>query len=44
VAILVTGVFLAGMIGALILWPDKFLLDIAIPTICFTSFAWWRDR
>ena len=44
VAILLTGALIASMIGALILWPGSFLLDAAIPTICFIAFAWWRDR
>jgi hypothetical protein len=35
---------LAGMIGALFLWPDRYLLDVALPTACFIVFAWWRDR
>jgi len=44
VAILVTGALIASMIGALMLWPGYFLLDAAVPTICFIAFAWWRDR
>jgi hypothetical protein len=32
------------MIGALVLRPDKYLVDVALPTACFIAFAWWRDR
>jgi hypothetical protein len=42
--ILVALVLLACMIGALLLWPDKILADVAIPIALLTTFVVWRDR
>jgi hypothetical protein len=42
--ILVALVLLACMIGALLLWPDKILADVAVPTAVLIAFVVWRDR
>jgi hypothetical protein len=32
------------MIGGLLLWPDKIIADVAIPTALLIAFVVWRDR
>jgi hypothetical protein len=31
------------MVGAIILWPEKFIADVAIPTAFLIAFVTWRE-
>jgi hypothetical protein len=42
--ILVVLALLAVMVSALIRWPDKILVDVALPTAFLILFVVWRER
>jgi hypothetical protein len=42
--ILVVLALLAVMVNALIRWPDKILVDVALPTAFLILFVVWRER
>jgi hypothetical protein len=42
--VLVALALLTVMVSALIRWPDKILVDVALPTAFLILFVLWRER